>query len=173
MSSLLNRSPSTTFLNYTITNLATGIKLNDLVKDEAAAFLPYVVPDGDRPEHVAYNYYDSQTYVWLVMLSNQIRDPYYEWPLTVKQFEDWMTKKYGTIATAQATTIHCEHKTKKITVSPDSLTVSNGVSSSDYDAIDAYTYWERINENRRHIKLINKVYVNEIESQIKDLLNGS
>ena len=45
MSSLLNRYPSTTFLNYTITNLATGIKLNDLVKDEAAAFLPYVVPE--------------------------------------------------------------------------------------------------------------------------------
>ena len=82
-----SKYPKTKFLNQSIVNLTTAIKLNDLVKDEAAAFLPYVVPEGDRPEHVAYNYYDSQTYVWLVMLSNQIRDPYYEWPLTVKQFE--------------------------------------------------------------------------------------
>ena len=66
---------------------------------------------------------------------------------TDDNFNQFIKKKYGSIAAAQATTMHCEHKTKDLTVSADSLTVSNGVSSSDYDAIDAYTYWDRVNEN--------------------------
>jgi len=87
-------------------------------------------------------------------------------------FSQFIKKKYGSIATAQATTIHCEHKTKDITISADSLTVSNGVSASDYTAIDAYTYWDQINDNRSHIKLINKVYITEIDQQIRDLLQA-
>ena len=90
--------------------------------------------------------------------------------ITRKEFEDWLKKKYGNIATAQATTIHCEHKTKNITVSADSLTVSNGVSASDYTAIDAYTYWDQINENRRHIKLVDKRYLIEVDNQFANLM---
>jgi hypothetical protein len=56
-------------------------------------------------------------------------------------------------------------------VSADSLTVSNGVSASDYDAIDAYTYWDKINDNRRNIKLVNKVYLTTIDSELKTSLN--
>ncbi len=85
--------------------------------------------------------------------------------------KDLSKKKYGSIPAAQATTIHCEHKTKDLTVSADSLTVSNGVSASDYDAIDAYTYWDKINDNRRNIKLVNKAYLTTIDSELKTSLN--
>ena len=66
--------------------------------------------------------------------------------------------------------MHCEHKTKDLTVSADSLTVSNGVSSSDYDAIDAYTYWDRVNENRRFIKLVNRSYLPAVIEQFNNLV---
>ena len=163
--------PQTTFLNQSITNLATSFKLNELVKDNTFTMLNYVVEEGELPDHVAFNYYDNSGYVWLVLMANQILDPYFEWPLTVYDFNQWIKKKYGSIATAQATTIHCEHKTKNITVSAESLTVSNGVSSSDYDAIDAYTYWDNINENRRNIKLVDKSYLKDIDRQLKNSLD--
>ena len=57
-----------------------------------------------------------------------------------------------------------------LTVSADSLTVSNGVSSSDYDAIDAYTYWDRVNENRRFIKLVNRSYLPAVIEQFNNLV---
>lgn len=162
--------PKTTFLNQEITNLAVGVKLNRLVKENSYAMLNYILKDGDRPENIAHDYYGDTTYAWLVLLSNQILDPYYQWPLQTYDFEQFLIKKYGSIATAKATTIHCEHKTKNITIAPDSLSVSNGVSSSNFDAIDAYTYWDRINENRRNIKLIHRGYLNSIDTQLKNIM---
>ena len=162
--------PKTTFLNQVITNLTVGVKLSSLISDEVYDFLNYTVEEGEKPEHVAYNYYDDPALVWLIFLSNKILDPYFQWPLDTREFDQWIKKKYGSIAAAQATTIHCEHKTKDITVSADSLVVSNGVSSSDYDAIDAYTYWDKINDNRRQIKLINSSYAPSVIQKFNDLV---
>ena len=78
--------PRTTFLNQTIVNLATGIKLTSLAKTDAFAMTKYVVEHGEKPEHIAYNYYGDVGYSWLVLLANNIKDPYYEWPLDPKDF---------------------------------------------------------------------------------------
>ena len=168
--SYFNLLPKTKFLNQDIVNLATGVKLHKLIKDDAFALMNYAVQDGESPDTVAYNYYDDPSYAWLVLLANNIIDPYFEWPLSVYDFNQFIKKKYGSISAAQATTMHCEHKTKDLTVSADSLTVSNGVSSSDYDAIDAYTYWDRVNENRKFIKLVNKSYLPQVIEQFNNLV---
>ena len=165
-----NKLPKTTFDNQTITNLAISVKLHKLVKDDAFALLNYAIKDGESPDTVAFNYYEDASYAWLVLLSNNIIDPYYEWPLSVYNFENFIKKKYGSIPAAQATTIHCEHNTKDITVSADSLIVSNGVSSGDYTAVDAYTYWDKVNDNRKFIKLVNKSYLPQVTEQFNSLV---
>ena len=163
--------PKTTFLNKEITNLAVGLKLNALIKDGTLNLLNYVVKEADKIETVAFNYYGDPAYAYLILLANDILDPYWEWPQTTYMFEQFLIKKYGSIPTAKATTIHCEHKTKNITVSADSLVVSNGVSSSNYDSIDAYSYWDKINDNRRNIKLVDRVYIPLIDAQLKNLMD--
>ena len=166
-----SRFPKTQFLNQEITNLSIGLKIHKLIKSEQInALMNYEVEAGEKPDHVAYNYYEDSTLTWLVLLPNNIIDPYFQWPLTVYDFEQFIKKKYGSIPAAQDTIIHCEHKTKDLTVAADSLTVSNGVSSGDYDAIDAYTYWDRINDNRRFIKLINKIYLKDTIEQFNNLV---
>jgi hypothetical protein len=162
--------PKTKFMNQDIVNLAVGVKLHDLIKDDAFALLNYAIKDGEAPDTVAFNYYSDPSYAWLVLLSNNIIDPYFEWPLSVYDFEKFINKKYGSIPAAQATTIHCEHNTKNITVSADSLTVSNGVSAGDYTAVDAYTYHDKINENRKFIKLVNSSYLPAVTEQLNNLV---
>ena len=76
-----NFVPKTKFLNQDIVNLAVGVKLNKLIKGDAFALLNYAIKDGESPDTVAYNYYDDPSYAWLVLLSNNIIDPYFEWPL--------------------------------------------------------------------------------------------
>ena len=137
------------------------------------SLLPYTVIVPEKPDDVAFNYYGDTTYSWLVLISNNILDPYFEWPMSTREFEAYLKKKYGSIATSQSTIVHCEHATKNITVSADSLTVSNGVSSSDYNAIDAYTWEDRINENRRFIKLVDAQFLPQIESEMKDIFFNS
>lgn len=58
-------------------------------------FLPYIVKDGEKPEDIAYHYYGSVDYTWLVLLSNSIIDPYFEWPISSDQFESFLIKKYS------------------------------------------------------------------------------
>jgi hypothetical protein len=57
-------------------------------------FLPYTITDEDRPEDIAYYYYGSTDYTWLVLLANNIIDPYHDWPLREEDFHKYLIKKY-------------------------------------------------------------------------------
>lgn len=57
-------------------------------------FLPYTIQEGERPEDIAYHYYGSTEYTWLVYLSNNIVDPYHEWPLSEELFNQYIIDKY-------------------------------------------------------------------------------
>ena len=58
-------------------------------------FLPYTIEEGMRPEDVAYYYYGSVEYTWLVYLANNIVDPYHEWPLSQEKFDAYLINKYS------------------------------------------------------------------------------
>jgi len=60
--------------------------------------LPYTIKDGDRPEDIAYYYYGSTDYTWLVLLANNIIDPYHDWPLSEDNFEKYLIEKYSEIS---------------------------------------------------------------------------
>lgn len=57
-------------------------------------FLPYTVKEGERAEDVAEFYYGSVDYIWLVYLANNIIDPYHQWPMDVKTFNNYLIEKY-------------------------------------------------------------------------------
>lgn len=58
-------------------------------------FLPYTIKDSDRPEDIAYYYYGSVDYTWLVLLPNNIIDPYHQWPLSDDNFDKMLMTKYA------------------------------------------------------------------------------
>jgi hypothetical protein len=61
-------------------------------------FLPYTVKDGEKPEDIALLYYGSVDYTWLVLLSNNINDPYSEWYITEDDFHRYLIDKYSTLS---------------------------------------------------------------------------
>jgi hypothetical protein len=63
--------------------------------DDPYIFLPYTVEDDMRPEDVAYYYYGSTEYTWLVYLANDIIDPYHQWPLSQEKFDAYLINKYS------------------------------------------------------------------------------
>lgn len=64
-------------------------------------YLPYTVKDDMRAEDVALFYYGSVDYVWLVYLANNIIDPYHEWPMDEKTFNDFLIEKYTDVSGKQ------------------------------------------------------------------------
>ena len=173
---LTTHLPRTTFKNQTIVDITKGVRIAEIVGNQIYSMQDYSVPAGDSPEHVAFNYYDDASLAWLVLLPNIGLDPYYEWPLTQRELESWLKKKYGSIATAQSTILFYEHSSKNITISPDTYNHNatlTYITGGDYSQVDAYTYYDRVNENNRHIKLIDKQFVGNIPVQLKNLFNSN
>lgn len=170
---LLDKLPKTTFKNVEIADIIRGVKMKDFTFNQDFALNDFIIrSEHVRPDVIAHLYYDDPRLAWLVMLPNVAIDPYYEWPLTQRDFDRWMAKKYGSVQQAQAEILYYEHKTKNITISKDTYTYSNDanyVLPVDYTPVYAYSHYERINENRRHIKLIDSQYLVTILADLKRL----
>jgi hypothetical protein len=78
-------------LYYTRTSSGTNIVMTDLFRrvhvaklfgDVSVALVPYLILDGETPEHVSHRFYGSPFYHWVVLLTNNIVNVYTEWPLS-------------------------------------------------------------------------------------------
>jgi hypothetical protein len=67
--------------------------LDDL-KNNSVVFYKYNVQEGDTPETVAHKYYGDPYKYWIVMYSNQLMDPLWDWPMNYQTFIDYLTAKY-------------------------------------------------------------------------------
>ena len=79
----------------TIQDIMTRIKVRDYVKNNTSIFAKYSVPDGETPEMVAFFLYGDTTYHWILLLFNQIINTYYDWPLSRKNFQRYVSDKYA------------------------------------------------------------------------------
>ena len=57
--------------------------------------MPFTIKEGERAEDIADYYYGSVDYTWLVYLSNNILDPYHEWPMAEAEFNQYLIEKYS------------------------------------------------------------------------------
>lgn len=76
-------------------NLLRRVGLSDGLKSVDAAFVEYDVLDGERPEHIADKLYGDPELHWLVLLANEIMDPYHDWYKSDAAMEEYLGKKYS------------------------------------------------------------------------------
>lgn len=91
-------------INYrgtTSVNILSRIDLNAGVAKYYEAFYEYVLDDNTNIQNLAFDYYDDVDYDWLIYLTNDIIDPYYDVPLDSTNFTKFIKKKYGSIEKAQ------------------------------------------------------------------------
>jgi hypothetical protein len=164
--------PTTTFKQQTIIDITKSVKLSEIMKKSNFAFVGLSVPEGDSPETVAFDYYEDASLAWLVLLANQTIDPYYQWPISQLDFRKWMVKKYGSLELSQSTILFYEHKTKNITISKDTYDHSatlDYINAGDYSAVYAYDYYDRINDNNRHIVLVSIDNIPTVVSELENI----
>ena len=93
----------------TATNLLFRIGLvRDMMENNISAYYNYAIVDGDRPEIVAEKVYGDAEAHWIILYANNIFDPYYDWPMDSRTFDNYITDKYGSIAWAQTNYHHYE-----------------------------------------------------------------
>lgn len=98
MSNYFEQMPIITYNGYQVRDLTRRNKFLPVSMANPYLFLPYTVSDEDRPEDIAYYYYGSTDYTWLVLLANNIIDPYHDWPLKEDDFNKYLIQKYESVS---------------------------------------------------------------------------
>lgn len=78
-----------------VKNILTRGKILEILKDQASTSLEYIIEDEEKPETLAYRIYGRADYHWLILLFNEIIDPYFSWPLSVNEMEKHMDSVYS------------------------------------------------------------------------------
>lgn len=95
-----NKFPLINYNGHMAVNLLTRAQLSDQTRAQRSIFYPYTIRDYDRADNLSENYYDSPEYTWLIWMTNDMIDPYYDYPLSDDDFDAYVTDKYGSIAQA-------------------------------------------------------------------------
>lgn len=76
-------------------NLLTCAKFIDLMPERSnKCYVDYLVQDGEKPEHIADRVYGESQYHWLVLMANEIYNPYFDWPLSSWELDAYIEDKY-------------------------------------------------------------------------------
>jgi hypothetical protein len=95
MSRYFTNFPTIEYQGKIVRNITNRSKIRDSVLADPYMYLPYTVIDGEKPETVAQLYYGSVDDTWLVLLANNMTDPYYDWPLSDEEFDQYFIDKYS------------------------------------------------------------------------------
>ena len=97
-----------------LTNLLTRSAFIKEIVENTGIFYDYEVKDDETPEIIAHKLYGSVERFWIVLLFNNLMNPYYDFPLNSSQLNDLIQSKYGYSAeTAQTTHHHYERRVKR------------------------------------------------------------
>jgi hypothetical protein len=143
-----------------VTDLMVRVKIRSKVMNEASLYDLYDVPEGETPEMTALKHFGSTHYHWIILLTNDITDRYYGWPLTTFEFENYVNNKY-----TNPDGVHHYEITQK-----SGVTTGNGPSDYSHkiivnstvpnaEAITNREYEQRIQDQKRQIKLLDAVYL--------------
>ena len=172
------RIPNTT-RNILATNLTKRFGITNFLNNAKALYDEYYVQDGERPDVIAYQYYGDQTLDWLVLLVNEIHDPYFEWIMSYEQFHQYIRQKYGSVEYALSNVHHYEkilqqgrtfidNGVQRIvpekTVTVD-LTTYTSLIASERRQVSIFDFESERNENNRHIYLLDLNYTLVIKEQ--------
>ena len=146
------------------------VKLRSGIAAGRFLFDNYNVITGDKPEDIAFKYYGDAEYHWVILLTNNITDRFYQWPLTQPQFDAFLTDKYGS---GNEDAIHHYElaQTSGATTSRDDSHMLEVNSDTDNaTSISNRQYEERIQDKNRQIRLLDKKYLSQFVEEFFALI---
>ena len=153
-------------------NILRRVKLRSGIRSGSFLFDNYDVADGERPEDIAFKYYGDPEYHWVILMTNNITDRYYQWPLTQPQFQEYIKDKYG--AGNEDAVHHYEiTQTSGPTSSRDySHMVECNSDETNPSIISNRDYEQRKQDEYRQIRLLDKRYLGTFVEEFDNLIRG-
>jgi len=156
-----------------VTDLMKRVKIRSKVLSEASLYDVYDVPNGENPEDTAYKHFGDPEMHWVILLTNNITDRYYGWPLTDQDFEKYITDKYDnpdgihhyeiTQASGPQTgngPSDYSHLVEVNSTEPGAQSVSNR------------EYEQRLQDEKRQIKLLDPQFLGVLLAEFEKLIRN-
>lgn len=96
-----DKLPTITYNNNVAKNLLARARLSDSVRKQKTAFYPYTMDGTDRIDNLSNLYYEGPGYSWLIWLTNNTVDPYFDVPLSEEDLYAHIKAKYGSFSLAE------------------------------------------------------------------------
>jgi hypothetical protein len=162
-----------------VTDITRRFSVANFLKNSNASFDEYFVQDGERPETVAYDYYGDVSMDWLILLCNEIVDPYFQWVLSYEELNEYVKSKYGSVEWAMTHTHHYEQIIQKGYILSDAgiqriikektlvIDRTTYLTLSDFERKikTVFDYESDLNEERRKIFLLDTNYYLMVKEQ--------
>lgn len=190
MPSYFNQVPDFQYINrtadaknisdyQTVKNLFKRGKLREDIFGNLSFFTKYQIVGDERPDNVAYKFYQDETLDWVVLLANNILNVQSEWPVPQSSFDNYLLDKYETYDNLYDVryyeTIEVINS-NGITIVPKGLRVPSNFSTTYYDIvldkqvtatnitvpITNYEYEQKVEDDKRNIFILKSKYLNVI-----------
>jgi len=99
--SFFSKFPTISYNDTFAKNILARVNFNDVSRKNIIQYYSYTMSQYERVDNLAFDYYDDSDFAWLVMLANQVVDPYYDLNISDDDFNSLISTKYGSILDAQ------------------------------------------------------------------------
>ena len=172
--------------NYqSVTNIMKRVKFKPEVLEDISEYYPYFVRDGERPDIISYNQYETVAFAYLIILINDIQDPIFDWPLSTQQFEQFIMNKYGSLDSAMVTIKNyyqiVRAEVPRTGTSERVPEVKFIVDETTYNSLDQslrisqtnYDWEDELNNDKKEIRLISPDFIHDIDYQVKQYFTSA
>lgn len=135
--------PVITYSNTQAIDITKRTAVLERVSINPYIFYPYEISNNERADQLASRYYQDSYKNWIVYLSNKIIDPYYEWYLHSREFDEFLVNKYGSLVNSY----------DKTSFYRNDWINSENITVSAYNALTARLklFWEPVYGNGNNI----------------------
>lgn len=153
-----------------VTNLLRRVQIKEGLRESAALFDLYDIMGEDTPESVSERYYGDQRYYWIILLFNNIKDRFYDWPLPQSDFQTYVNDKYSNINAVH----HYEvvQDSGPTTSYDDSHKIQVNSTVAGATAVTNYEYEQRLQHKKGRIKLIKPEFLDLITEEFRTLIGA-
>ena len=148
------------------------VKIRSGLRTGSFLFDAYDVRDGEKPEDVAFKIYGDAELHWVILMTNNVTDRYYQWPLSQPQFQEHITDKYGA---GNEDAVHHYEKTQDSgpTSSTDfSHLVECNEGDEGFGIISNRDYEYRLQDEYRQIRLLDPQFIGTFVEEFENLIKG-
>jgi len=106
MARYFDRFPIVDYDGNIAKNILARVDFTDKTKKDIYSTFQFTLEEGfERPDLLSYNYYGSSKFDWMIYLTNNIVDPYYDYYKSAEDFKSYMETKYGSNSNARSITL--------------------------------------------------------------------